>query len=278
MKIQSKSLSILALSCAITFSAITCGSLDYAANADETDTYTRPLHDPLDKIPLRDCKTVLTELANLRLRYCRGEDVKFPRVVLHLRSGKDLYGFVVKLGVFDQSTMVELALLEAGERFNEPSMAFVNVANVDAVSILQVGQLRHYLSFGETPQPDVAAAPTKLDIKRKAVRFSAILTELIGAPITVEVDWAGITETDQCLRNLAGLMSDADGELAGLCDVAFNRAEMSRKVHTITFAAGDRLTAHLDKGGNLSIAGPVAIKNTFAVDRVQLKETIQKAL
>lgn len=255
-----------------------CGVFAGPAAADEgEEAFTDCLHNRMQMLPVKDCQAVLLALANLRYRYKHGADVVIPQVVVHLHSGKDFMGFVLDAVRSDQGKMLLLQVVEEGDRFPMPKAAYINMNDVDAVTIQSASDAFDVLSFGETTIPPVTAPPTRLDIKRQQARLSAILTDVLGTPVNFEVDWAEIAETGEPLRQLNYVMNDTIVALTSLADDQFTRKEFAKKLRTVKFVKAPQAAIQFH-AGTLVVSSSLNSRARQEINASPLKAAIQKVM
>jgi hypothetical protein len=115
---------------------------------------------------------VLEELGELARRTRAGETLRRPRVTLHLKSARDLSGFVLDVGRDGGEAHV---LLHTPPEWN---VAHVSMAHIEAVTVHDVLGLSR-------PPGDSPPAPSRLELKRRLAGAESSLAVQIGAPISI---------------------------------------------------------------------------------------------
>jgi hypothetical protein len=230
----------------------------------------------MDQIRVRDCATVLQMLANARDQYRHGAELDLPSVSVHIRSGKEFSGYVLNLGSSGQSQILLLEISEEGVRYPQPKVAYIAVNDIDAVEVADAAKFAQLLSFGEANLVPQTPPPTRLDIKRKLTRASALVGDLVKAPVAFDVDWESIPQNNEYLRQLANSISDVTCTLGYLADDLFNRAEIAKKVRTVRLRSGSELAVSAKNGLLLVSVKFDSKRDPQALQ--QLREAVKKAL
>jgi len=145
----------------------------------------------LAALPAKAVAYVLTLLSD---SYAQSEDPQNPRlplVILHLRSGRDLLGRVVKLGsdpVRGQTLLVQ-AVDSDPPRSPEVNALYVPLDSIEAVTIRNADNYPDLLSEGALPAPpSTLPLPSRLEILRTAEEQAQALAKLSAITLKPEVE------------------------------------------------------------------------------------------
>ncbi|HSP80620.1 MAG TPA: hypothetical protein VLQ93_18970, partial [Myxococcaceae bacterium] len=101
-----------------------------------------PLEKALKELEARTLDELLTRLAELQPLRAKGEPVRLPRVTLHLRSGRELQGFLLELREDPRGgRSVVLHALSADARRAEPDAIFVRPESIEAITVHDLSSL-----------------------------------------------------------------------------------------------------------------------------------------
>lgn len=119
-------------------------------------------------IPARSVGTLLSALHGLRQRANAGEAITLPCLRLHLRSGGTLSGWLLDLA---QERNEWVLLLQAGDCTDSTpptDAAYLNVRDIEAITVCDAGRFAHVLSFGAVEFPPGVDPPTLMTLRRRA--------------------------------------------------------------------------------------------------------------
>ncbi|MDY7225648.1 hypothetical protein [Hyalangium rubrum] len=166
-----------------------------------------PLEKALKGLEAQTLEELLSRLAELQALRAKGTPVTAPRVTLHLRSGRELQGFLLELRNGGKS--VVLHALSADARRSEPDAIFIRTDSIEALTVHELPSL--YQLPRDTPPP-----PSRLVMKRKLAERQTSLASALGAPVEVEVDWDRLPPEPEALAAIEALSSRALGVLEDL--------------------------------------------------------------
>lgn len=168
-----------------------------------------PLEKALKSLEARTLEELLTRLTELQALRAKGEPVRLPRVTLHLRSGRELQGFLVEQREEGRSgKTVVLHALSSDARRAEPDAIFIRNEVIEAITVHDLPSLAQPPRGGPPP-------PTRLELKRKLAERQSSLASALGTPLELEVDWERINEPET-LAALDTLSTRAFGVLEAL--------------------------------------------------------------
>jgi hypothetical protein len=169
-----------------------------------------PLEKALKSLEAQTLEELLTRLAEIQALRAKGEPVRLPQVTLHLRSGRELQGFLLEQREEGRSgKTVVLHALSSDARRPEPDAIFVRAEVIEAITVHDLPSLAHPSRGGPPP-------PTRLELKRKLAERQASLASALGTPLELEVDWDRISQDPEGLVALDTLSTRAFGELEAL--------------------------------------------------------------
>lgn len=198
--------------------------------------------------PLRPLDQLLDELALLGQRWKRGEPVRLPRVTVHLRSGRELSGWVLDVHLDRLGSRTVLLRSLGPQGVAEVDVAHVPGASVEAVVV-------HDLVALDRPPEHGAGAPTRDDVHRHLLAAQETLAAAVGTPLEIEL---ALTDADDDLEPLDWLLQHATEVLAAIARRdALAAGALRGRVQTLRLAVGMQpLTAFAD--GVLSITTPAS--------------------
>ncbi len=218
--------------------------------------------DALLRLEPRPLDEILGELCALRARRETDAAVQVPRVTLHLRSGRDLSGEVLRLGD-EVRTGRWLVLHDHGPdpRRVELDAVYLPLASIEAITVHGAGTLA-----------SEAAAPTRLELKRRLAQLGARLAAA-GTAATAEVDWVATPEDDAARRALGELTAALEPALLAIGADALGRAALVDKVRRVVLAVGAGRAVTLADG-----ALRVVVPLEGAPDRDELRGELERVL
>lgn len=169
-----------------------------------------PLEKSLKSLEARTLEELLSRLAEIQALRAKGEPVRLPQVTLHLRSGRDLQGFLLEQRE-DHRTgkTVVLHALSTDARHPEPDAIFIRTEVIEAITVHDLPSLAH-------PARGGPPAPTRLELKRKLAERQSALAATLGTPLELEVDWERISQEPDGLAALETLSTRAFDVLEAL--------------------------------------------------------------
>ncbi|MBN1208772.1 MAG: hypothetical protein JXB05_28180 [Myxococcaceae bacterium] len=191
-----------------------------------------PLEKALKGLEARTVEELLTRLAELQSLRARGEPVRLPQVTLHLRSGRELTGFLLELREDPRSgKAVVLHALSADARRAEPDAIFVRPEVIEAITV-------HDLPSLAQPPRELPPPPTRLELRRKLAQRRDSLAAALGTPLALEVDWDRLPPEPEALGALDALGSRAFGVLEELTRELLGLEALRTHVRELRLAVG----------------------------------------
>ena len=191
-----------------------------------------PLEKALEDLEARTLEELLTRLAELQPLKAKGEPVRLPRVTLHLRSGRELQGFLLEQRDDGRGNkLVVLHATRADEHRPEPDALFVRPEAIEALTVHDLPSLYQPPRGGPPP-------PTKLELRRKLSERQATLAAALGTPLEVQVDWDQLPPEPEALGALDTLATRALGVLEELSRELMALESLRANVRQVHLAAG----------------------------------------
>jgi hypothetical protein len=228
------------------------------------------LEKALKGLEARTLEELLTRLAELQTLRAKGEPVRLPRVTLHLRSGREVQGFVLEQREDVRSgKAVVLQALSADARRPEPDALFVRPEAIEAITV-------HDLPSLQQPQRGGPPPPTKLELRRKLSERQAALAAALGTPLEVQVDWDRLPpEPEAALGALDTLATRAFGILEELSREVLALESLRANVRQVHLAVGSASQV-LREGQRLLLV--TSLFPTAWMSREALKDALEKVL
>jgi hypothetical protein len=176
----------------------------------------------LRELTARHPERLLEELAELARRIRAGEALRRPRVTLHLRSARDLSGFVLDVG--HEGGMASV-LLHTPPEWN---VAHVPMGSLEAVTVHDVLGLSR-------PPADAPPAPSRLELRRRLAGAEAQLAVQVGAPIVFTLPEA-LEEVD--LEPLGALVPIVTQVLEDIARDEMGRSSFVARVKRVQLTVG----------------------------------------
>jgi len=237
-----------------------------------------PKLDILQRLPPRPLSRLLGDLAALRQRAAAGESVSVPLTTLHLRTGRDVVGWVVAL---DQAGW--LLVHGAGPDPRQPGYdaVYLPLAAVEALTVHDAPAAAPFLSEGrlaapEQPAPGLGPPPSRLELKRKLAEHTNALRAAVGSSLSVEVEWSGVAAEGEALRTLDRLIEDTVKVAMELAKDEMGRSALGRLTR-LCFGEGSSPDVRLD-GTAVLVVARLALGVAGRLGRSQLKEALERVL
>jgi hypothetical protein len=213
----------------------------------------------LRELTARNPERLLEELGELARRIRAGEGLRRPRVTLHLRSARDLSGFVLDVGREGSTASV---LLHTPPEWN---VAHVPMAAIEAVTVHDVLDLSR-------PPSDAAPAPSRLELRRRLAGAESTLSVQTGAPMPFTLPEP--LDEDH-LEALGALVPVVTQVLEDVARDETGRTSLVAKVKRIQLAVGD--APHVTLVGDALTIMTVASHNK-RLAAAGLKRAVEAAL
>lgn len=228
-----------------------------------------PLEKALKGLEASSLEELLTRLAELQSPRARGEPVRLPQVTLHLRSGRELQGFLLELREDPhRGKTVVLHALSASARRAEPDAIFVRLEAIEAITV-------HDLPSLGQPPSELPPPPSKLELRRKLAQRRDALAAALGTPLELEVDWDRLPPEPEALGALDALGTRAFGVLEALSRELLGLEALRTHVRKLRLAVGSAAQV-LRQQDSLLLITPVGAAGWMSQE--ELRGAIEKVL
>ncbi len=229
-----------------------------------------PLEKALKGLQARTLEELLTRLVELQALRAKGDPVRLPQVTLHLRSGRELHGFLLEQREDPRSgKTVVLHALSADTRRTEPDAIFVRPEVIEAITV-------HDLPSLTQPPRDLPPPPSKLELRRKLTQRRDSLAAALGTPLELEVDWDRLRpEEPEALGALDALGTRAFDVLEELTRELLGLEALRTQVRKVRLAVGSAAQVLREQQSLLLITPEGA---TGWMSKESLRAAIEKVL
>ncbi len=228
-----------------------------------------PLEKALKSLEARTLEELLTRLAEVQALKAKGEPVRLPQVTLHLRSGRELQGFLLELREESRSgKTVVLHALSTDARRPEPDAIFVRSEVIEAITVHDLPSLAHPSRGGPPP-------PTRLELKRKLAERQASLAAALGTPLELEVDWERLPQETDALAALETLSTRAFAVLEALARDVMGLEALRTNVRKLRLEVGSSAQVRREEQA-LVLATTVSVMGWMSKE--DLHSAIEKVL
>lgn len=229
------------------------------------------------RLPARGVRTMVEEFHRVRRRAAEGEDVRVPLATFHLRTGRDLAGWVVSLAE-EGHGRGEALVLEVADVAGRPSgdLAYLDPNSIEALTVHNISAAIAVLSFGAIEAPPGTPAPSRIAVKRRLEELVKAFADSSGVALVFEVAWERIAPEGEPLRSLSFLIEDTVGALRDIVD-DYGREELSRQVKRVRFEYADSATVQL-LDAVLLVKAELEKGRQGRLDRHELKKAIAAVL
>ncbi|MFL5344455.1 MAG: hypothetical protein ACJ8AT_06665 [Hyalangium sp.] len=228
-----------------------------------------PLEKALKSLEARTLEELLTRLAEIQALRAKGEPVRLPQVTLHMRSGRELQGFLLEQRDDHRSgKLVVLHALSTDARRTEPDAIFVRSESIESLTV-------HDLPSLANPSRGGPPAPTRLELKRKLAERQASLASTLGTPLELEVDWERISQEPEGLAALETLSTRAFSVLEALARDVMGLEALRTNVRKLRLEVGSSAQVRREEQ-TLVLATTVSVMGWMSKE--DLQTAIEKVL
>lgn len=215
----------------------------------------------------RSVDRVLDDLVTLRRRAVEGQSVRVPLVTFHMKSGRDLSGWIIERAPGSDGALLVHA---AGPNPHHPhdDAIYLHPSSVEALTVHAAGGL-------SMEPPRTEPPPSRLALNRRSATVAEILSEKLGRPIAVAIKWEHVPEGGEPLWGISDMLEHAAAAISEIAADEMGRAALD-EIATLELRAGDRPAVALTVG-KLVVAGPLTGPE-HRLDRPALKQAIEAAL
>ena len=216
----------------------------------------------------------VAEMLDLLARcYALSDDPANPRlplVILHLRSGRDLSGRIIKLEE-DPRRARTLLVQTSGLGRAEDSALYVERDSIEAVTVVEADMYADLLSDGILPPPPSnVTPPSRLDVVRDANALAETLAGQRGLRLIPELEGGGVS--GEAALSLSIQVKEAFAVLSDLAGDAMGKEALSvvKTLKIVNSASADvRLADHC-----LEISAVLAKGRAGRLSKADLKTRI----
>ena len=221
------------------------------------------------ELPVKAADELLSEMAVLRSRQKEGVAARIPLITLHLRNGRDMQGWVLKVGDAARGAGRQVLLQPQGEgRSSAWDATYIPLSSVDAVTVHDIPGL------DEAP-PGLPPPPGRLQLKRALAELAERLLKDLGKPVVCDIAWDAVPESGEPLRGIGEVIEHVRVITDDLLRDEMGKQSLKAKLGKIWFGIGSQPT--------VAIQGETLIVTTTAVPagrmtRTEIRAAIEKAL
>jgi len=201
------------------------------------------------RLPAKPVRRVLEALAGLADRRRAGEEFPLPLMTLHLRTGRDIVGRILRLEDDSQFGWTLLVQIERDLFQNaRQSAVYVFPDMIAAVVVHDPLSIAEALSDGAISAPAPSTPPpTKLEVQRLADELSKA-TALKAPSITGwEILWDAVPASGEPLRSLTSLIKDAYSLIQEATQDALGKEALGA-VQKVRFTEGEKPSVSRSQG------------------------------
>ena len=193
----------------------------------------------LFKLKPKSPSKILEKLSKSRRNSPEGGTGGAPLTTIHLRSGRDISGWVLKLEEELGHAGATLLFQALGQSQNtSDDIVYLDVANIEAVTIHRTTDFLHVISPGKFDPPTSGSEPTRLGLKREVPKITKSFTDAVGGGVQVEVDWDSVPQEDEAVNSLNNLIHESIGAITETLPDDFSKGEFTKKVRSVKFQNG----------------------------------------
>ncbi|HEX4622083.1 MAG TPA: hypothetical protein VH208_11000 [Myxococcaceae bacterium] len=219
----------------------------------------------LTELPAQSVGRLLESLVRLRERRDAGEKIRVPYVTLHLRSGRDVSGFVLKLGT-SPGPDVNVLLHAPGNDGRAPDYdaLYAPVSAIEAITVHDVPRL-------STASADAGPAPSRLEVRGRIKELSDALSTALGTTIACAL--GDDVPEGEPMRAVNDTAIDASELLRGLAGEEAGLQALKDRLQSIQFSSSAQPTVELAAGRLTVTAAANALQR---MSKQHLKAAIER--
>ncbi|GAB4458112.1 MAG: hypothetical protein OHK0029_18870 [Armatimonadaceae bacterium] len=201
----------------------------------------------LHALPALRVSDVLAKLNETRQRVKRGQKESIPYCTLHLRSGRDLRGWILDVAESaDQSSV----LLHVSENETTPraDVCYVAMREIEAVSVHNLAAFATILSNGAIEVPPGVQVPTRRGIHQRTLEWANTIGERLDKEVSFEVDFDTFAEDDRARFQLSRWVEHLGAVLLNLMYDNTGQVTIRDHVNKVTLRHADQLRVTLENG------------------------------
>jgi len=182
----------------------------------------------------RNVPELLEELLWIWKRVEKGERLVVPLVTLHLRSGRDVAGFIREIKRDNRGNWVVLHM-PGFERAVREDVMFLGLESVEALTI-------HDLPALDRAPRDVPEPPGKLEVKRRIGDLKAKVSGLVGYDVACDALWDHF-EDGEPLRGLDDAITQVGRIIEDIANEQLGLEALKTHLRAIAFDSGEASAA-----------------------------------
>jgi hypothetical protein len=230
----------------------------------------------LAKIPVRSVRTILSDLAELRMQYNNGRKVSLPLIQVHLTSGTSLEGYVVALDSHRNQETLVMHSPRGEYRSPHHDLVYVESRFIVGVTVLDAHTAASQLSGGLVAEASAEQqSVSKLDAKRFITQYVEDFKQLENIDLVCDVEWDTLPAGGSTYLNLKD-------EIAAIFDAVSEvmRYDTGRTailaIKKLMIRSGNTLEA-VRNGEVLTITSVYLDAPRRVSDRIAIQSAIEKA-
>lgn len=234
----------------------------------------------LFQLPARTVDDLLADMLRARKRWLEGDEVAVPRASFHLRSGRDLTGWVIDLQNDGHGRRTVLLHRADGGGPAPWDACYLDATTIEAITVHDAPAAAHLISEGKVagtlpPPPDGTPPPTRLEIKRMMADRAKLVSAALGTELVFDVSWDRAPEAGEPLRVLHSLIADTADSLREIAGDELGKQAL-QKIRKVWFGEGGK--AVLREGETLVVVARYAFGAEGRLAKAELRSAIEKAL
>lgn len=231
----------------------------------------------LAKIPVRSVRTILSDLAELRMQYNQGRKVALPLVQLHLTSGATLDGYVIALDSHRNQETLVLHSPRGEYRFPHQDLVYVEARFIIGVTVADAHTVAAHLSGGAVAEVSAEQQSiSKLDVKRFITQYLEDFKQLENIELACDVEWDTLPAGNSTYLNLKDEIAAIFDALSEVMRYDAGRTALLT-VKKLMIRSGNALEASRN-GDTLTINSVYLDAPRRVSDRIAIQAAIEKAL
>ncbi len=231
----------------------------------------------LAKIPVRSVRSILSDLAEVRMQFNQGRKVILPIVQVHLSSGATLEGYVIALDSHRNQETLVLHSPRSEYRFPHQDLVYVEARFIIGVTVLDAHTVAAQLSGGAVAEVSAEQQSiSKLDVKRFIAQYLEDFKQLENIEFACDVEWDTLPAGNSTYLNLKDEIAALFDALSEIMRYDTGRTALL-SVKKVMIRAGNSLEASKD-ADTLTVQSVYLDAPRRVSDRIAIQAAIEKAL
>jgi hypothetical protein len=229
----------------------------------------------LAKIPVRSVRTILSDLAELRMQYNQGRKVTLPIVQVHLTSGATLEGYVIALDSHRNQETLVMHSPRGEYRFPHQDLVYVEARFIIGVTVTDAHTVASHLSGGAVTEVSAEQQSiSKLDVKRFIAQYLEDFKQLENIELSCDVEWDTLPAGGSTYLNLKDEIAALFDALSEVMRFDSGRTAL-QAVKKVMIRAGNALEAEKN-AETLTITSVYLDAPRRVSDRIAIQAAIEK--